>query len=172
MCQKFRRCCEYLDVRQTALLSSSDRNPPRTCVILAFSLAAIPLAPRWRPPRSCGYDQRPVWRPRRSIDERNALEMQMKVTFAVAALGGALAMCAGQAKTITGDWLGTLHVGAAELRLVVHISSTGSGFKGTMDSIDQPAANGIPIDSISLEDSKLTFTVAAVHGSYEGAVNA
>ncbi|HZU28877.1 MAG TPA: alpha/beta fold hydrolase [Bryobacteraceae bacterium] len=95
----------------------------------------------------------------------------MKKPLAVAALS-AVAICALRAQTITGDWLGTLHVGPAELRLVLHITAADAGFKGTMDSIDQPAANGTPLDSISLKDSKLTFAVAAVHGSYEGTVNA
>ena len=33
-------------------------------------------------------------------------------------------------------------------------------------------ANGIPVTSISLKDSKLNFTVDAVHGSYDGKITA
>lgn len=76
------------------------------------------------------------------------------------------------AKGIVGDWQGTLKAGGAELRLVLHITEGGDGsLKATLDSIDQ-AANGIPVTSITLKDSKLNLTVEAVHGTYEGAVNA
>jgi uncharacterized protein len=79
--------------------------------------------------------------------------------------------CAVRAQDIAGDWQGTLKDGASELRLVVHITKDDNGaLKASMDSIDQ-AANGIPISSISLKDSKLSFTSAAVQGSYEGTVN-
>ena len=68
-----------------------------------------------------------------------------------------------------GDWQGTLKVGGAELRLVLHISKTSSGdWKGALDSIDQPGSNGIPITLISAAGTKLSFSAASVHGSYEG----
>lgn len=92
----------------------------------------------------------------------------MKHTFTMAAWILATAF-AGQAQNIAGDWQGTLRAGGAELRLVVHIVKNDDGsFKGTMDSIDQ-GANGIPLSSIALKDSKLTFT--ALNGAYEGMVN-
>jgi len=75
------------------------------------------------------------------------------------------------AKGIEGDWQGTLKVGPAELRLVVHIAKNADGSrKATMDSIDQ-GANGIPITSISFQDSKLTFRADSIGGSYEGQAN-
>lgn len=78
---------------------------------------------------------------------------------------------AANAQDVTGDWQGTLKIGTSELRLVVHITKGDDGnLKATMDSIDQ-GANGIPISSISLRDSKLSFTSAAIHGSYEGTIN-
>jgi uncharacterized protein len=83
-----------------------------------------------------------------------------------------LAACLAQAhaQSITGDWMGTLNAGSAELRLVMHVAQDHSGaFKATLDSIDQ-GANDIPIDSMSLKDLKLSFTVGAVHGRYEGNV--
>lgn len=74
----------------------------------------------------------------------------------------------GAAKGIEGDWQGTLKVQGAELRLALHIVKSDDGsLKGTLDSIDQ-GANGIPVTSISFKDSKLAFTVDAIHGSYEG----
>jgi uncharacterized protein len=76
------------------------------------------------------------------------------------------------AQDIVGDWQGTLHAGAADLRLVVHITkNTDGSLHATMDSVDQ-GANGIPVSTVTLKDSKLTLGVDAVHGSYEGKVNA
>jgi len=72
------------------------------------------------------------------------------------------------AQNLAGDWQGTLHAGAAELRLVLHIAKSDDGtYKGTMDSVDQ-AANGIPLTAILLKGSDLSFTVDSVNGSYEG----
>jgi hypothetical protein len=86
--------------------------------------------------------------------------------------GPAQAASAGAGQTsIAGDWAGTLSAGGAELRLVVHISSAKDGtFTATMDSLDQ-GVNGIPINTVTLKDGKLSLTVEAVHGTYEGTVN-
>ncbi len=75
------------------------------------------------------------------------------------------------AQDIAGDWIGTLHAGSANLRILVHIArGTDGALKADMDSLDQNA-KGIPISSIVLKENKLTFTSTAVHGSYEGTVN-
>src|SRR5208283_306423 len=80
----------------------------------------------------------------------------------------ALAAGASHAQNIAGDWQGTLKAGGAELRLVLHVAkNTDGSLKATLDSVDQ-GANGIPVTPISLKDSKLSFTVDAVHGTYEG----
>jgi hypothetical protein len=72
---------------------------------------------------------------------------------------------------IAGDWLGTLNAGGAQLHLALHITAAQDGsLKATWDSIDQ-GANGLPINAISLKDSKLSFSVDAAHISYEGTVN-
>ncbi len=72
---------------------------------------------------------------------------------------------------IAGDWQGTLNTGMGELRLVLHINKAQDGsLHATLDSVDQ-GANGIPVSAISLKDSKLSLTVDAVQGSYEGKVN-
>jgi CubicO group peptidase (beta-lactamase class C family) len=72
---------------------------------------------------------------------------------------------------IAGDWLGTLNAGGIQLRLVLHITDGKDGsLAATLDSVDQ-GAMGIPVSTISLRDSKLSLTVDAVHGSYEGTVN-
>jgi hypothetical protein len=72
---------------------------------------------------------------------------------------------------VAGDWQGTLSAGGAQLRLVLHITAASNGsLSATLDSVDQ-GAYGIPVSAITLQDSKLSLTVDAVHGSYEGAVN-
>ena len=83
------------------------------------------------------------------------------------------ATCVGLAQDIAGDWQGTLNAEGAELRLVLHLTKASDGsLKATLDSIDQPGANGIPVNSVTLKDSKLSLEVAAVHGTYEGKVAA
>jgi len=78
-----------------------------------------------------------------------------------------------RAQDITGNWQGTLSAGGAELRLVLHVSkATDGNLKATIDSIDQPGGNGIPVSSIALKDSKLSFGVEKVGGTYEGKVAA
>ena len=78
-----------------------------------------------------------------------------------------------RAQDIAGDWQGTLSAGGAELRLVLHVTKAADGsLKATLDSIDQPGANGIPVSSVTLKDSKLSLDIEAVHGTYEGKVAA
>jgi fermentation-respiration switch protein FrsA (DUF1100 family) len=94
----------------------------------------------------------------------------MKRFIAVAALVF-LAASFARAQDIAGDWQGTLSAGGQELRLVLHITKAPDNtLKATLDSIDQPGANGIPVSSISLKDSKLDLGVEMVHGTYEGKV--
>ena len=78
-----------------------------------------------------------------------------------------------QAQDIAGDWQGTLDTGVGQLRLMLHITKAADGsFKATLDSIDQPGANGIPVNTVTLKDSKLNLDVTAVHGTYDGKVAA
>lgn len=83
-----------------------------------------------------------------------------------------LLACLAQAQDIAGDWQGTLDTGMGQLHLVLHITKGADGaFKATLDSIDQ-GANGIPVKSVTLKDSKLNLDVAAVQGTYAGTVTA
>jgi uncharacterized protein len=76
-----------------------------------------------------------------------------------------------RAQDVAGDWQGTLNTGMGELRLVLHITKAPDGScKATLDSIDQPGANGIPVNAVTLKDSKLHLDITAVHGTYEGKV--
>jgi hypothetical protein len=72
---------------------------------------------------------------------------------------------------VAGDWKGTLVAGGAELRLALHVKADKDGaLTATLDSIDQ-STFGIPVSAISLKDSRLSMTVDAVHGTYDGTVN-
>ncbi|HVO81371.1 MAG TPA: alpha/beta fold hydrolase [Terriglobales bacterium] len=76
------------------------------------------------------------------------------------------------AQDVIGDWQGTLKVGEAELRLVLHIGKNPDGsLRATMDSIDQ-GSYGLPVSSISLKEAQLSFSVDVVRGIYEGKVSA
>ena len=88
------------------------------------------------------------------------------LSIAVAVLASQAAM----AQNIVGDWQGTLKVGSAELRLVLHVSKNPDNtYKATLDSIDQNS-NGIPVTAVKLQGAKLSLAVDAVHGTYEGTV--
>jgi hypothetical protein len=76
-----------------------------------------------------------------------------------------------KAQEIAGDWQGTLEAGGQQLHLVLHITrSVDKSLTATLDSIDQ-GANGIPINKISFQGGKLSFSSEAVHGTYEGSLD-
>ena len=82
-----------------------------------------------------------------------------------------VAVTLARAQDVAGDWQGTLDAGMGQLRLVLHISKAADGaLTATLDSIDQNA-NGIPVKSATLKNSKLNLDVEAVHGTYYGAVS-
>ena len=73
---------------------------------------------------------------------------------------------------VAGDWEGALDTGAGQLRLVLHLTpGAGGAWAATLDSVDQ-GAMGIPVSSVTLKGGKLNLAVDAVHGEYEGTVNA
>ncbi len=85
------------------------------------------------------------------------------------------ALCIGvfaqDATTLKGDWSGVLDAGAAKLKLILHFTPEADGtWRGTMDSPDQ-AANGLKIDTITVEGQTLKFTMRAIAASYEGTLN-
>ena len=74
------------------------------------------------------------------------------------------------AQDVTGDWLGTIKVNGAELRVALHITKGASGaLAATLDSIDQ--AGSWPVSSITLQDSTLKLAIDPIRASYEGKVN-
>ena len=82
----------------------------------------------------------------------------------------ALAATLARAQDIAGDWQGALDTGMGQLHLILHITKAADGkLTATLDSVDQNA-NGIPVNSVTVKDSKLSLDVAAVHGTYEATV--
>ena len=71
---------------------------------------------------------------------------------------------------ISGQWNGLLKVPGAQLRIVVNINKTETGYVSTMDSPDQ-AAKGIPVATTTFENSILKLGIPVMNGSYEGNLN-
>ncbi len=73
---------------------------------------------------------------------------------------------------VDGTWNGALHAGQVTLRLAFHFhAAPGGTISGSMDSIDQ-GAMGIACSDVKLDGQKLTLSVPAVHGTYEGTLSA
>jgi len=68
---------------------------------------------------------------------------------------------------ITGKWNGILKVQGTQLRLVFNISQTDNAYNATMDSPDQ-GAFGIPVTSVSYENSILKLEILTAGIQYEG----
>jgi hypothetical protein len=93
----------------------------------------------------------------------------MKKAMAVAVLALAV-MGVAQGQEVAGDWIGTLETGLGDFRVVLHITKSAEGtLTATMDSPDQGIA-GMAVVPITLEGTKLRFTVTEAKGSYEGTV--
>ena len=76
----------------------------------------------------------------------------------------------GSKPNIEGNWLATLDVGGARLRLVLKVEKSANGYAAKFDSPDQGAMD-LPIDSIVLDGNKLTFSATKFGISYEGTLN-
>lgn len=66
-----------------------------------------------------------------------------------------------------GTWLGTLDVGQAQLRVVVHLTPSGDSLTATMDSPDQ-GAEGIPVEQVLVDADTLRLGIPAVAGQFAG----
>lgn len=73
-------------------------------------------------------------------------------------------------RNVEGNWLATLDLGTGKLRLVVKIQKSATGYTAKFDSVDQ-GHNDLPIDSIVLDGSKLSFSAAQFGINYEGTLN-
>jgi CubicO group peptidase (beta-lactamase class C family) len=93
-----------------------------------------------------------------------------RLTLLAFALAALTSVSSAQSQ-VAGDWQGTLSAGGAQLHLVLHLAAAKDGsLSGSLDSVDQ-GANGIPITTAALKDSKLSLVIDAVHGTYDGTVN-
>src|SRR5688572_26430897 len=75
------------------------------------------------------------------------------------------------ALNVEGNWLATLEISGVKFRLALRIQKSANGYTAKLDSLDQGVTD-LPIDSIVLDGSKLTFSAARLGLSYEGALNA
>lgn len=73
----------------------------------------------------------------------------------------------GFAQEITGSWYGTLELPSGKIRLVFHITEKDGALQSKMDSPDQ-GANGIPCESVTFKDARLTITSPVINAKYEG----
>jgi len=72
---------------------------------------------------------------------------------------------------IAGDWQGMLSVNGGQLHIVLHIIVAKDGsLSATVDNPDQ-GQMGVAADAVTFKDSKLTITMNAYSGFYEGTVN-
>jgi len=97
------------------------------------------------------------------------LRLSIFVLLALIPLGTLAAQAAAQGPA--GEWLGALDLGAAKLRLGLHVEKKGDGNLGaTLDSIDQGAK--IPVDAAVFEGGMLRLEMKAIGASYKGTLNA
>ena len=76
-----------------------------------------------------------------------------------------------QGPDLAGDWRGTLKAGLVELRLILHVVKRADGSLGaTLDSIDQ-GATAIPVSSIALRETLVSFAVEAIQPSSHSATH-
>jgi pimeloyl-ACP methyl ester carboxylesterase len=71
---------------------------------------------------------------------------------------------------IDGAWAGALDTGSMKLRIVFHITTAEGGLTATMDSPDQ-GANGIPVTSVTRNDSTLKLELKQAGGAFEGKID-
>src|SRR6185503_10055146 len=95
-------------------------------------------------------------------------QMRIKLSVFVLIITSALAIAAQVAThNVEGNWLATLKVGGAYLRVALHIKKAGDNYAATFDSLDQGATD-LPIDSLVLSGNKLSFSAAKFGINYEG----
>jgi hypothetical protein len=88
----------------------------------------------------------------------------------VLALTFAVFAARAQTPTLVGDWLGTLEVGSARLRLGLHVTAGEAGLAAKLDSIDQ-GAMGLPVTTVTQQGALVRLELRALAASYEGRLN-
>jgi fermentation-respiration switch protein FrsA (DUF1100 family) len=90
--------------------------------------------------------------------------------FAITFLPVAYTQTPATAPAVDGAWLGTLHAGAANPRIIFHITSSPSGLSATLDSPDQ-GIRGLPTNSTTLTGNTLTINAENLHITYTGTLS-
>jgi hypothetical protein len=71
-----------------------------------------------------------------------------------------------------GDWKGALEVGAAKLRLQLHVNKDAAGaYTATLDSLDQ-GAMAIPVEKVTLAGQSLTLDFPSLQAVYQATISA
>ncbi len=84
---------------------------------------------------------------------------------------GSIRSMAQQQPAVEGSWEGVLEVGAAKLRLVLHITKGPDGaLAAKADSPDQGAV-GLPVDAISRSNDAIHFEMKRLMVTYDGTLN-
>jgi pimeloyl-ACP methyl ester carboxylesterase len=73
--------------------------------------------------------------------------------------------------SIVDTWQGVLKIGEQRLRLILKVSAAADGLTAVMNSLDQPNANNLTVDSITFQNNLLHFEMKALSISYEGTMN-
>ncbi len=75
-------------------------------------------------------------------------------------------------QNIEGNWDAVLSVGATKLRLVLKISKSADGaLKATVDSLDQPGAMDLKVDTVTFKDGALHFEMRDLFAAYDGTLS-
>lgn len=91
--------------------------------------------------------------------------------LAVTLLSSALGFGASSTNYVSGNWKGTLDVGAVKLRLVFKISKDATGaLTAKMDSLDQ-GAHDMPVDTVTFKDGTLRMELKSISSVYEGTLD-
>jgi len=88
---------------------------------------------------------------------------------AVAAAAMLAAVAPAAAQTVdayAGDWEGVLHAGPRNLRLELHLKSSGGETTATLDSLDQGVT--MPATGVKVEDGELGILFLAAGGELKG----
>ncbi len=92
----------------------------------------------------------------------------MRILFAIASCA---ALLSGQPASFEGSWSGLLDVGMMKLHVGLNVKTQDGKTSATLDSPDQGAL-GIPIDSITLEQNRIQFSIKNLTVVYDGALSA
>ncbi len=94
----------------------------------------------------------------------------MFVTFCLLMVLPCPAFGQNEGRNLEGNWLAALDVGGVKHRLLLKIQKAAEGYTAKFDSLDQGVTN-LPIDSITLNGSKMNFVAVQFGMNYEGTLN-